>query len=126
MGFVVMPDLPAVMIFQPVETSVLVEADLIGIGRDGRIEGLMDSLGQGRAVNDKAQFRVQVGRAGVEIEGADKDTLSIDGKGLGMQAGARAAEGAGAFVALQVRRQATHLVRLYARAQQVLAPLGVA
>src|SRR5690606_13206028 len=112
--FVVEADLPAVPALDPVQL-ILLQTHFVCVVRNAVFEGLVDAAGQGRAVDDEAQFRVQVGGARVEVEGANEDALAVDGEGLGMQARAGTAEGACAGIALQLRGQATHLEQLHSR-----------
>src|SRR5690606_40811660 len=89
-------------------------------------EGLVNSLGQRRAVDDKAELGVQVHGAGVEVERANEDPLAIHSEGLGVQAGAGAAEGPGAFVAFPMGGETTHLEQLHATLEQIAASFGIA
>lgn len=48
-------------------------------------------IGEGGAFYHEVEFGVQVGRARVEVEGADEDAFPVDGEGLGVERAACAA-----------------------------------
>ena len=49
------------------------------------IKGVMHRLRHFRAIDQQPHFRIQRGRARIEVERPDEHTCTIHGKGLGMQ-----------------------------------------
>ncbi|KAG0776302.1 hypothetical protein G6F22_012669 [Rhizopus arrhizus] len=118
-----MADRFPVALLQPIQVAFIVHADAVGHLGQLVLEGFGDAARQRRAVDHKAQFRIQGGRTRVEVERPDEDALPVHREGLGVQAGTRAAEGPHALVALDLARHALHLEQFHAGCQQVLAAL---
>lgn len=70
---------------------MFVEGNAVGVGRGGLGEGALHFAGYQGAFDDYTHFGIEACGAWVEVEGADKDTLSVDDEGFGMKAGNGAA-----------------------------------
>src|SRR5690554_6585672 len=75
----------------PAWLAVGPEADLVGKAGKNAPHALDHALRERRAVDQQAHLRVEVGRARIEVERSDEQSLLVDRKDLGMQAGGRAA-----------------------------------
>ncbi len=61
---------------------MFVEGNAVGVGRGGLGEGALHFAGYQGAFDDYTHFGIEACGAWVEVEGADKDTLSVDDEGL--------------------------------------------
>src|SRR5215217_3663025 len=76
-------------VLDPGQLPGLGQADFVRIRGNPTLKGGIDLLCQGRTLDHKAQFGVELGRPRIEVERADEDPSMIYRKGLGMQARGR-------------------------------------
>ncbi len=77
-------------VLDPNETSGARKLHFVGALGNAGIECSREFLRQRGAVDDEAHFGIDLGRPWIKVEGADKKARAIDGKGLGVETGARA------------------------------------
>src|SRR5699024_5386299 len=67
----------------PPDLAIAIKINAVGVTGDVLIEGPVHRLCKRRAIDQKAHLRVQVGRAWIKVERADKKRLAVNGKGFG-------------------------------------------
>ena len=107
----------------PDQRAVLKGDAVAALGAGGVGVQRRDGLGQRGVVEHHAHFGIELRRAWVEIEGADKAALAIDDEGLGVQAGAATAADEVEVLAVAT---ALEFVQRHAGRQQRLAVVHVA